>query len=89
MDMGIMLVLLGIIICAGNVFLYCYVGSFTTENFLQYANVSYESPWYKIPINLQQYLRLIIADAQRPQIFDGLGIFELNLMLFTKVNFDI
>lgn len=70
---------------AGNIFLYCYVGTFTTVKFLRFSDVAYESLWYKFPIELQKYLRLIIADAQRPRAFDGFGFMDLNLVSFVKV----
>lgn len=50
-----------------------------------YADVSFESLWYKFPVNLQKYVLMIIANAQRPQIFSGLGIIDLSLMSFMKV----
>lgn len=70
---------------SGNIFLYCYVGSITTDIFLQYADATYESLWYEFPENIQKYLRLIIADAQRRRIFKGIGIIELNLIVFAGV----
>lgn len=69
----------------GCTFLFCAVGSSTTDTFLRFADISYESLWYKFPIDLQQYLRFIIADGQQPHVFQGLGILDLNLMVFTKV----
>lgn len=80
-----------LLICAststGCVFLFCSIGSFTTDNFLRFADISYESLWYNFPVDLQKYLLLIIADAQRPRIFQGLGIINLNLATFTQVCF--
>lgn len=69
----------------GTVFLYCYVGTFTTAQFLNYGDASYKSLWYRYPLDLQKAVQLIIADAQRPLIFHGFGIIDLNLMVFTKV----
>lgn len=81
----IVMLIIGLIMSIGNIFIYCFVGSFTTDNFFRYAEISYESLWYQLPVNLQQYLRLIISNAQRPQIFNGLRIFDLSFMLFTRV----
>lgn len=83
--MDIFVAFLSIIMSTGNILLYCYVGSLTTDLFHSYGDISYESLWYKFPVNLQQYLRLIIADAQRPRVFRGFGYLTLSLMLFTKV----
>lgn len=68
-----------------NVFVYCFVGTYVTEAFLRYAATTYEIHWYKLPIQLQPFALLIIADAQRPCNLTGLGIFDLNLALFSRV----
>lgn len=67
------------------VFLYCYVGSLTTDQFLRYGDISYESQWYKLPIDLQKFFQLIIVDAQRSLSYHGFGIIDLNLNAFTKI----
>lgn len=85
MDMGILVGILTIVTGTGNIFLYCFVGSLTTTMFRRYADLSYESLWYKFPVDLQKYSLLIIVDAQRPRIFDGIGFIELNLIFFMKV----
>lgn len=87
-DLGVLLPL--IIACTmsiGTVFLYCFFGSLTTDQFLRYAHISYESEWYTLPIELQKFIQLIIADAQRPRIFQGFKIIDLNLLAFTKVSY--
>lgn len=58
----------------------------TTNEFLRYGDIAYQSEWIKMPNKLQKFIPLIIADAQRPLIFEGLNIIVLNLMTFTKVN---
>lgn len=87
MGMEVLIVSHSIMLSTINTFLCCYVGSSTTDLFLRYADISYESLWYNFPTKLQQYLRLIIADAQRPRVFQGLAIIDLNLTLFTMVMF--
>lgn len=84
-DSNIFFLLMCASLSTGCVFFFCSVGSYTTDNFLRFADISYESLWYKLPVHLQKYLPLIIADAQRPRFFRGLGIVNLNLMAFTKV----
>lgn len=69
-----------------TVFLYCYIGSLVTDHFQSYGDIPYEIQWYKLPIDLQKFLQLIIFDAQRPHIFHGLHIIDLNMMAFTQVN---
>lgn len=85
MDMSILVVIMSIIMSTSSIFLYCFVGTLTTTIFWQYATVSYESLWYKFPVNLQQYVRMIAANAQRPHIFSGIGIIDLNMTFFMKV----
>lgn len=87
MDIRIFIVLLSMVVNAGNVFLCCFVGSATKEIFWRYGDISYGSVWYQFPIRLQKYVLLIIVDAQRPRVFSGLGIIELNLIAFGKVLF--
>lgn len=85
MDIRVFVIIFSTLTSIFFIFLYCAVGSFVTNQFLRYADITYESIWYEFPIDLQKYLVLIIADAQRPKVFDGLGIIDLNLMTFIKV----
>lgn len=85
--MRIFIAVISILTSAGNIFLYCYVGSHTTTTFLRFSDIPYESLWYKFPVDLQKYLHLIIANAQRPRAFDGYAIMDLNLVTFVKVFF--
>lgn len=89
MESEIFILLLCVSLSTGMVFLFCSVGSWTTDNFSRFADISYESLWYKFSPDLQKYLRLIIADAQRPRVFQGFGIIDLNFMTFTTVNLEI
>lgn len=84
MDLHAVSAFAGGLASVGNIFLFCFIGSFATEQFACYAHTTYKSQWYKFPIRLQAYVRLIIANAQRPRSFNGLGIFDLNLTLFTQ-----
>lgn len=68
-----------------TILLYCYIGSLTTEQFLRFGDISYEFPWYKIPVDLQKYIPLMIADAHRRKKFTGFGIIDLDLAAFLKV----
>lgn len=69
----------------GSVFLYCYVGSMITDQFFIYGDIAYESDWHKLPLGLQKYFQLIIADAQRQRVFTGFNVIDLDLTAFTKV----
>lgn len=85
MDMGVILGIMTTIMGTGNIFLYCFVGTLTTDIFARYADFSYESVWYKIPVELQKYLLLVVVDAQNPHAFDGFGFIQLDLVFFMKV----
>lgn len=83
-----MLLFIGVPTSTGVVFLYCYVGSLTTDQFLRFGNIAYESEWFKMTVEQQKLIQLIIADAQRPLVFHGLQLINLNLEAFGKVNFN-
>lgn len=85
MDLQSVSALAGGLVSNGNIFLFCFIGSYATEKLSCYAHTAYESHWYKFPVSLQPFVRLIIADAQRPLSFNGLGMFDLNLMLYARV----
>lgn len=72
-----------------TVFLFCRLGSLTTIQFHRFGDISYNSEWYKMPIEQRNYIELLIADAQRPLIFHGLKLVDLNLLTFTKVQFTL
>lgn len=69
-------------------YLYCFIGSFTTDNFSKYGDGFYESNWIDLPVHLKKYIAIAICDAQRPLYFEGLGLFALNLKTFAKVIID-
>lgn len=75
------------IMSTGPVFFYCLFGAFTTDIFLSFANLAYESTWYKFPNDLQKYIRMIVAeaDAQRERYYHGFHMVDLNLLTFGKV----
>lgn len=85
MDMGILMGIMSIVLSSGNIFLFCFVGSLTTTVFRGYAEITYESMWYKFPVDLQKHVLLIIVDAQRQQSFDGFGFIHLSLTFFMTV----
>lgn len=86
MDPSILVLIFGASSGTGTTFLYCLIGSWTTEQFLLFGDRSYESEWYKMPIDLQKIVQLMIIDAQQPLVFNGFGIIDLSLMTFIKVH---
>lgn len=84
MDLSLVKFIVVVQLSTSIVFMYCYVGSLTTQQFLRYSVVWYEIPWYKFSIDLQKLIPLIIANTQKPLIFQGFAIIKLNLAAFTK-----
>lgn len=78
--------IIGVMSSAFVMLIYCYTGTATTENFLKLTEYAYDSKWYDCNNELKQYFVLIIANAQRPQIFNGLKMIDLSLGTFLKVN---
>lgn len=85
LDPHIVLVMISASLSVGCVFMFCMVGSYTMDNFLRFAGISYESLWYKFPIDLQKYLQMFIVDGHRLVVFRGLDIIDLNLMTYSRV----
>lgn len=85
LDLSALSLIIASTLSIGTVFLYCFIASLTTEQFSCYGDIAYESEWYKFPIKLQKCIHIIIADAQRPHVFYGFKILDLNLWAFTKV----
>lgn len=87
LDLNIVVVILGVQCNTGTVFLYCYVGSLTMNQFHRYGDISYEAQWIKMPIELRKFVQIVIADAQRLLKFTKLNLVDLNLTAFTTVRF--
>lgn len=69
-----------------NLYIYCYFGTFTTSNFEQLELYIYESGWYHLPNDLQQYFIMMIKNAQQPLTYDGFRFVSLNLITLAKVS---
>lgn len=85
LDLNAVTSVIGLLMSVGVVYVYCFVGSLITDQFLRFGDIAYESEWMKMPTGLQKFIQMMIADAQRPLIFNGLNIVDLNLNAFTKV----
>lgn len=76
-----------VIVSGSNLFLYCHFGSRSTQTSLAYANLIYDSEWFQLPTELQKFIIVMIANAQRPLFYHGFGVARLNLDTFCSVNF--
>lgn len=68
-----------------NLFASCYFGKLASDSYEKMANCLYEANWRDLPIGLQKYLIIMMADAQRPIYYHACGLAILNLETFTKV----
>ena len=68
-----------------TLFLYCYFGQVATDCFENVAATFYEAKWPNIPIKLQKYFVLMIANAQIPVNYHGFGIAFLSLNTYMRV----
>lgn len=66
-------------------FILCYFANNSTYSIGELANVVYESSWYNQPPKIQKLLVLIIARAQKPNIFMGFKMIYCSLEAFTRV----
>lgn len=76
---------LGIINALLNMFLFCYLGKIASESYKNIAVSSYECNWHALPLDLQKYFIIMIADAQIPLRYHGYGVITLNMETFCNV----
>lgn len=62
------------------------MGSMMTITLGELADVAYYSKWYNYDKKFSKWLIIIIANSQKPLIFDGFKVTELSLRTFAKVN---
>lgn len=70
---------------SSTLFLYCLFGKLSTGSFESIGDDLYDFDWIRLPYKLQKYFILMIGNAQRPIVYHGFNIAELNLETFTKV----
>lgn len=54
-----------------NLFIYCYFGEMATEYFKRMSNCLYQSEWEALPVELQKYFVVMIANTQIPMFYSG------------------
>lgn len=67
-------------------FPFCYFGNKTTERVMGIRDVIYNSNWYEFPRGMAKYPILIMALAQNPIHFTGLGFFYCTLEIYGQVS---
>lgn len=71
---------------SGNLFLFCFFGKLATDSYGKMDNCLYKANWPDLPIRLQKYFIIMMADAQRPLQYTGLNVSILNLETYTDVS---
>lgn len=79
------MIFLTVMVSTSLLFWYCYFGKIATDSFEAMSDCLYESDWPSLPIELQKYFIIMIANAQRKVHYHGFGIVKLDLEAFTKV----
>lgn len=69
----------GIVAGLGILFFYCYFGTEATESFEKMADSLFESNWFDLPIKLQKYMIIMIANMQRSIYYHGFEFGNLDL----------
>lgn len=88
MDIGLdtAVALWGVFIGLFWVFMYCYIGARISHYFSSVADLAYQTNWYMFPLELRKHFILIIRQSQVSFTFDGLKLFDCNLITFTSVS---
>lgn len=62
-----------------------YIAEWISIYMLDIADIFYDSPWYRLPVEQQKLLVLPIQRAQRQFRLKGLGMFDCSLAVFSSV----
>lgn len=69
-----------------NLFLFCYFGKLGTESYEMMADCIYlYMNWHELPIGLQKYFILMLANMQEPLYYQGFGVTKSRLELETFI----
>lgn len=88
-DFDLVSIVLGVSVSALNLYVFCYFGKMSTEQFEKMADCLYHSSWYLLSNQMQKFVILMIANAQIPIHYHGFKIAVLNLELFCKVSYQL
>lgn len=86
LDLNSYMVLMALLVSGANLFFYCYYGNRSTNDYAQMSHILYESNWNELPVELQKFVKMMIANAQRPLFYHGFHLVILNLETYLKVN---
>lgn len=70
-----------------NLFIYCFFGKMTTENFAKMPDYIYfELKWDRLPGKLRTYIPLMIQNMQKPVFYHGFDVVVMDLNTFLQVS---
>lgn len=69
----------------GIIFIYCFTGTLVTSSLLQCSDYAYNTHWFRFPVKHQQYIPMILIEAQQPHFFDGFRFVELEYRTYLMV----
>lgn len=69
----------------GNIYFYCHQGSVVTASFKALADFCYQTKWYEYDVRVRKNLIMLIANYQRPVMFNGLKLAYLSLETYMRV----
>lgn len=72
--------------CVLSLFIYCYFGKMASRSFEKMCQLVSNSDWHTLPVNLQKYFILIIANMQQPLVYRGFASIHLDLETFIFVS---
>lgn len=85
-DFTLMTILMAILTQMVTAFIYCYFGKLATDSIQRMSDRVFDMNWQNLPIGLQKYVILMIANMQRPIYYHGSGIVQMNLNTFINVS---
>lgn len=86
LDFSISILIVAVTDGFSRLFLFCFYGKFATDSFEKMSNCLYECNWQGLPIDLQKFFIIIVANSQKPLYYNGFGLTTLDLETFSKVN---
>lgn len=74
-------------VVVSGLYLFCNFGNDVTTRFSSLNVTIFHSPWYSMPADVQQYLRLMIVNTQKPIYMKGFANIDCTRDIFKKVYF--
>lgn len=89
LDYNLCLLFMAVTSNVATISVYCYFGKMATESYKDMSYCLFESNWLYLPVELQKFFIMMIANAQIPLQYHAFHIVTLNLETLTKVSVGI